>query len=312
MPENPEDTCIVTTLCISSQAQDLFAEWQAKLHSAIATSPGFVSLEIIASQGQKDHEWTIVQRFENKDNLSIWRDSDERRHLFEALQPLLPEGDSKALCDTTKTAFDKQGGVTEVFVTQISPESESEYRKWIAKMHQAEAKFPGFRGVYVQSPTHQQGRNWITLLQFDTPEHLDRWLVSPERKAILHEAKDLISSLDTHRLITPYSGWFSSISKGGRAPVVWKETMLVLLVLYPIVMLELLLLSPLTASLNLSLATFIGNSLSVTLIAWPMMPIAIYYLRWWLAPESKRATLIGTCLLLGLYLIEVTIFWHLI
>lgn len=305
---------MVTTLCIQPQAHDQFADWQAQLHATIAAFPGFVSLEITTSQEDKNRTWTVVQRFINKEHLDTWRTSEERQKLLEALKPLLVEDNNNALRDSTKTAFDKQGGITEVFVTQISPENENAYRKWLAKMHQAEAKFPGFRGVYVKFPTHKHSRHWITFLQFDTPDHLDQWIASPERRALLQEAKPLIDSLDSHRMITPYSGWFSSISKEGHAPTVWKETMLVLLVLFPIVMFELRFLSPLTASLNPSLATFIGNAISVSLIAWPMMPIAIYFLKWWLAPEpsNKLATIKGVYVVLGLYLIEIAILWNLL
>ncbi|MBN9376886.1 MAG: hypothetical protein J0H93_00770 [Chlamydiales bacterium] len=51
----------------------------------------------------------------------------------------------------------------------------------MAKIHEAEARFPGFKGVYVKPPRETQGKTWITLLQFDTPENLDLWLHSAER-----------------------------------------------------------------------------------------------------------------------------------
>jgi antibiotic biosynthesis monooxygenase (ABM) superfamily enzyme len=116
-------------------------------------------------------------------------------------------------------------------------------------------------------------------------------------------------------MITPYAGWFSPIAKTGEIPAVWKQTMIVLLILFPIVMLELKYLSPWTSNLNPSLSTFIGNAISVSLIAWPMMPIAILFLGWWLSPKGfdiRRATIIGTCLLILLYLVEIAIFWNLL
>src|SRR5262249_32985415 len=148
-----------------------------------------------------------------------------------------------------------------------------------------------FRGVYVKSPTPGQGENWITLLRFDSQEHLDRWLTSKERKEVLKEARPLITSLESHRVISPFAGWFASTATDGRIPPVWKQTCLVLLVLFPIVMLELKFLLPLTKNLNLSVGTFIGNAISVTLVSWPMMPIAIYFLRWWLSPSDESVSL---------------------
>lgn len=116
-------------------------------------------------------------------------------------------------------------------------------------------------------------------------------------------------------MISPYAGWFASIAKTGELPSIWKQTMIVLLVLFPIVMLELKYLSPWTASLNAALGTFIGNAVSVTLIAWPVMPIAIWLLGWWLMPRAKGRqliTIVGTLLVVLFYLIELIIFWKLL
>ena len=203
----------------------------------------------------------------------------------------------------------ERGNVTEVIVTEVTPGKEEEFRMWSAKIHQAEAKFPGFRGVYIQSPK-RGGKFWITLLQFDTLENLDRWLQSSERKQVLQESSPLVSSLETHRVISSSTGWLASIAKTGELPPVWKQTMLVLLVLFPIVVFELKYLSPLTASLNPSLGTFIGNAISVTLISFPMMPIALYFLGWWLSPHSLKTSIVGSILLGLLYLAEIALFWN--
>lgn len=315
MPITLEKTTIITTkIRIRPAALSCFADWQAKLHSIIAAFPGFVSLEILSPIENLQPTWIIVQRFYDSNHVLAWRQSKERLDLMEELK-FLAEDRLDAIQEIESAASNVQGNVTEVFVTEVSPDKENAYREWMAKIHQAEAQFPGFRGVYVQSPSHKQGKNWITLLQFDTPKNLDRWLSSSERKEVLGESELLVASLESHRLISPYAGWFASIAKNGKIPPVWKQTMIVLLVLFPIVMLELKFLPLLTANLNPSLGTFIGNAISVTLIAWPMMPIAIWFLGWWLSPKDEmhhQATIVGTLILLFLYLIEVVIFWNLL
>ena len=207
------------------------------------------------------------------------------------------------------------GCVTEVFITKIRPENELAFKEWMRKIHSEESKFPGFRGAFVQSPQQSHSDHWITLLQFDTPENLERWLNSPERKRVLDEAKIIISSVESHRLVGPYAGWFSSDYQGADIPSVWKQTMLVLLVLFPIVMLELKFLSPYTRNLNSSLATFIGNAISVSLVSWPLIPISIYFLGWWLSPEPQHAlrnNVWGTIVVVLLYFIEIALLWNLL
>jgi len=312
MQEPPGNATLLSTkIRIQPNVKSAFADWQARLNATIAAFPGFVSLEILSPTESSQHEWVIVQRFYSSDNVIAWRNSKERLELMESLKKLVADG-ADAIQEAEIAPNDLlKGGVTEVFITQVSPDKDRNFRKWIAKIHQVEAKFPGFRGVYVQSPGMGPGKNWITLLQFDTPENLDRWLFSDARQQVLDELKPLITSIESHRVISSYAGWFSSIAKKGDLPPVWKQTMIVLLVLFPIVMFELRYLSPLTLGFGTSLAMFIGNAISVTLISWPMMPIAIYFLGWWLTPDSDRLskTIIGTIVVMMLYLLEIAILW---
>lgn len=307
-----EATCIITKVHIGAEEKIAFADWQAKFHEAIVAFPGFISLEILSPKGLSPDEWGLVERFADAAQLEDWRHSKQRQHLFDELNSFLKDQGQDAIREVPWGTSNQQEGVTEVFVTEVSPEKEKVYRQWISKIHQVEAKFPGFRGMHVQSPSPGKGKNWITLLQFDTPENLDRWLSSDERKRVLKESESMISALDSHRMISPFAGWFSSISKDVKAPPPWKQGMIVLLVLFPIVMLEMRFLNPLTAGLNSSLAMFIGNVISVGLVTWPAVPLAIRWLRWWLlpAPETQwRVNVFGTLFVIFLYIIEIAVFW---
>lgn len=309
MPQFIKHSTIITfQIAIDSAFKEPFVAWQSKLSGTIAEFPGFVSLEFM-SLPEKLEKWTIVQRFSKAENAIKWRKSSICIELIKELEAFAV---GKQVLERTEDESNLRNGVTtELIVTQVSPEQEKAYQKWSAKIHEAEAKFPGFRGVYVQSPHQNQGRNWITLLQFDTSENLDRWLESPERQEILKESLSLTTSLESHRVISPYGGWFASIAKIGEVPPLWKQTMIILLVLFPIVMLEFKYLNPLTKGLETAVSMFIGNAISVTLISFPMMPIAIWFLGWWLSPGSKdslKKTIIGTGLVILLYLIEIIIF----
>jgi hypothetical protein len=304
-----ENFILTTRLFISPVNLPAFSQWKVDYNAAIATFPGFISLEILAPHGGQDGEWVIIQRFQTSSQLEICRNSRVRRELLETAKKYLLQNQS--IKDEIEEISRIKGGITEVFITEVSSEKETQYREWMAKIHQIESRFPGFRGTYVQAPVGQ-GKNWITMLQFDTTSNLDRWLESDERKETLHELETMITSLERHRVISPYAGWFTSIINDGDAPSVWKQTMLVLLMLFPIVMLELKYLSPLTVGLDSSIATFFANSISVALLAWPMMPFAIWLLRWWLSPSPTTHFYVnwfGTVLIFVLYVLEIAIFW---
>ncbi|CCB87059.1 antibiotic biosynthesis monooxygenase [Parachlamydia acanthamoebae] len=308
MPQYSENPIILSILTeIPSLSESAFTDWQAHFNSQIVNFSGFISLEFLAPTKKEKH-WQIVQRFSDQASASKWKHSNPYQELLKELSSLAPDGKIEEI-QVDAASFE---GVTEIIITEVSSDRVEDYRKWTAKIHQAEAKFAGFRGVYIQSPEENRGKHWITLLQFDTMENLDQWLNSSERKTLLNESAPFISSLEIHRVISPFAGWFASIAKVSEIPAVWKQTMIVLLVLFPIVMLEIKFLSPFTAGLNLSLATFIGNMISVSLIAFPLMPLAIGLLGWWLSPEGRNRrlyTILGTCLVIGLYLLEIMLFW---
>jgi antibiotic biosynthesis monooxygenase (ABM) superfamily enzyme len=91
--------------------------------------------------------------------------------------------------------------------------------------------------------------------------------------------------------------------------------MVVMLVLFPMVMLELRWLHPLLGGLNPAAAVFVEIAVSVVLTAWPFVPLAIRALKWWLLPARRRARWLnpaGIALLAALYGIEIAALWHLL
>lgn len=303
------DDEVIFTISVSPRkgCEDTFLEWKKDLNTLITSFSGFISIEFSISPKKSD-EWVITQRFQDKNSLQIWQGSNEHKLLMNDLHQIAERDEIKRILSKTD---DTESGVTEVIVTRINPGKEVEFREWMASIHQVEAKFPGFRGAYVQSPRNGQCNNWITLLQFDTNENLERWLSSEERKNVLKKSEFLVDSLDQHRIISPYAGWFSRVSDSGKAPPDWKQAMVVLLVLFPIVILEIQFLKPFISGLGLSLSTFIGNAVSVAILTWLMMPIAIKGLGWWLSPSGKFVPLknwIGAFLVLALYAFEVVLF----
>lgn len=306
MQDDYEKANIIITHVSATYAKDFFVEWQCKLQDIIANFSGFVSLQILAPNKERS-SWMLIQRFQDVETADIWKNSIERKSLFDELNKI-----EKHVTEEIFSAERNFSGLTEVIVTEVDPEKKNLYGKWLAKIHEAEAKLSGFRGMYVQAPAEKQGRYWLTFLQFDTVENLDTWLMSDERQALLKELPPLIKSFETHRVISPYAGWFGSLTKTASIAL-WKQTMLILLVLFPIVMIELKFLSPLTKSLDISLATFISNAISVILISWPMMPLAIACFRWWLTPSPwnlQKVNVAGALAVSALYLLEVIIFWH--
>ncbi|MCF4129162.1 antibiotic biosynthesis monooxygenase [Methylobacterium sp. SyP6R] len=306
LPSHAGVTAIVTRISLRSGAEDDFSRWQAALTRAACEAPGFVSLEIVPVAPQAP-DWHVVQRFRDSAALGAWRDGPARAEYLAALAPLLdPDhpADDEAAPDVHDLAC-----VTEVVATRVEPGREPAFRAWAEAAQAAQARFPGYAGTLVQAPLPPQIPYWTALVRFATPAELDAWLASPERRALLRQADPAVATWTSRRLAAPFAGWFPE--EGGATPPAWKQTALVLLVLFPVVMLEIRFLSPLTAGLPVAVATFIGNAISVALVSWLLMGLATAALGWWLTPAPqarRRIEFLGACVMLGLYAAEIALF----
>ena len=173
-------------------------------------------------------------RFADSARLEAWRKSETWHRLLEDAAPLLAE---KSSIEVEVKEAEGGSGVVEVIITQVKPGKEAAYREWETRIQQAQSKFPGYRGSYVQPPVSGE-LGWTTLMRFDTAKQLDTWLKSPERAALVKEAESLVDYAHLQRMGTSFPGWFPTDPKTGKGPPNWKAAMLVLLGLFPIVMLE--------------------------------------------------------------------------
>jgi hypothetical protein len=203
-----------------------------------------------------------------------------------------------------------------VIFSKLLPGMEDRYREWTVRIQAAQAKYPGYRGMYLQAP-EEAGGMWTTIIRFDKGSHLAAWMNAPERKELLCESKKFIEKEQFTHLATSFPGWVPLNPVTGEGPPNWKTAMLVLLGLFPIVMLEMRYLSPLFQMMGLhaSLATFLGNSLSVAATSFLTMPLCVRWFGWWLfqKPENDQGrSLRGTALLCLLFAMEVAILWRLL
>ena len=254
----------------------------------------------------------MVQRFQTLEQLRAWLDSDERRSLLDKSASLLvDEGTTNVVEGATSDS--PRDMVTEIITVSVKPGMEEAYQDWVERIRQIEARFPGYQGLQLQPPIPGVQDDWVSLLRFDTSEHLNAWLESDARRAALQEVE---AFTETHeqQVATSFAGWFTFGDAPGQVPPNWKQSMIVLLTLFPVVMLELLYLSPLLQSLNMAVATFIGNSLSVAATGFVLIPLALRAFGWWLLPgpnHSWGVEAAGIALVIGGYAISIAVFYFL-
>lgn len=306
---------LIATARVRPGQEEAFGQWQGRHDSVIAKFPGYVSSDMMPGVNGSN-EWTIVLNFQTSEQLDVWQKSPERAALIAESIPLIEGGNFGEAAKHDLDGARPGTTVTEVILSKIKPGKEEAYRAWTVKIQAAQARYPGYRGNYLQPPTEKES-HWTTLLRYDTVEHLENWMKAPERTNLLEESKEFIESEELMRLATSFPGWVPINPATGKGPPNWKTALLVLLGLFPVVMLELRFLNPIFASWgwNSSFATFIGNAGSVAATSFITMPLFVTWFGWWLFVkdgDSKYTTLKGCLILAILFALEVAALWKLL
>src|SRR5690349_17699093 len=111
-----EITILTTKVHIEPQFKAPFSQWQVALNTTVAAFPDFVSIEILSPTDPKGADWVILQRFLTTDALKAWQSSKEHQQLIKKLEGIVG---ADAIQETELEASNLQGGVTEVFVTEV-------------------------------------------------------------------------------------------------------------------------------------------------------------------------------------------------
>lgn len=173
--------------------------------------------------------------------------------------------------------------------------------EWQRGVAGAAEGFAGYRGTDVYPPGDSRRDEWVVVIHFDDEKSLQGWLNSSVRAQWVEKLQAHVGDFELKALPGGFGAWFAGHAQGPAAPPPsWKIALTVLLGLYPTVMLLTLFPGPYTEPLGLALAMLIGNTLSVAILQWVVMPVLNIVLTPWLRAnsEKERAISVG-----GLFLI---------
>jgi antibiotic biosynthesis monooxygenase (ABM) superfamily enzyme len=308
-----EPSTLLLCARIRAGCEAAFGQWQVRWQTAVLNTPGAVSVEFWPPAPPDQLEAVAVTRFASVEALRAWRRGGQDRELVEAARALAEGGLVMQLVGQAAVDYSVKHGVTMVMVTDIKPGREADYRAWADRIQKVQATYPGYIGSFVQPPQHNE-TGWTTVLRFDSAAHLEGWLKSEARAALIKESKDLVTDFHAQRVDTSFPGWVPSDPATGEQPNRWKIAALILLTLFPVIMLQIKYLNPLLGDMNPALRTFIGNIISVALTTWPLIPIAIIGFYPWLFPQNQpRWKVVAAPFILVLcYLAELALLWNLL
>jgi uncharacterized protein len=301
---------IVTQTRVAEGADAGFAQFQTSISTAIATHPGFIEQSVLPPNPPAQVDWVILQRFRSAQDAVGWLHSDTRAALLATAQSYLVGPDDVHLLREGQTGA-LPSPVSVVITTKVKPGREAEFRHWEQRIAAEQARAPGFAGYRLEPPIPGVQEDFVAILRFETDAALQGWMNSPKRAALLAEAEPFTAEVRTRLVQAGFSQWFAP--ENGGAPA-WKQNMVVLLMLYPVVFLfGLWVQTPLLMrawGLPFWLALFIGNVASVILLNW-LVPWVSGRFAWWLTPGGgARPTRdwAGAAAVVGLYCAVMALF----
>ena len=146
-PSSNNTAILLAKFQLRPDAENPFAEWQARALTHAAGFDGFLNSEITPSD--QGLAWNVLLRFADSARLEAWRKSETWHRLLDDAAPLLAE---KSSIEIEVKEGEGGSGVVEVIITQVKAGKEAAYREWETRIQQAQSKFPGYRGSYVQPP----------------------------------------------------------------------------------------------------------------------------------------------------------------
>lgn len=309
MPQSPSLSTV--SYSVLPDHAEAFQVWLCGLYAIVVTAPGFIGV----SQARHESLWNVTFKFESEPDRESWLHST-------ALVDAHAEA-AGLFASPPQAASDTDGGASRMMVvtSHVAPGREEDWRRAQARLNALVVGFPGFDGLEIFKPS-DDSHDWTTVLTFRSEQDLENWRNSSERRRLLSQFEETKhDSVDVGP--TSFATWFAARATGSRPAPEWKQAMVVLAVLYPLVSFYDITLGN-AAGQGLAVAghqvikglglpfpvvVFLGNAIGTVLLTWVLMPVAIGLFNWWLDPAASREqTIRGAFMLIALYVLEVVAF----
>jgi uncharacterized protein len=299
---------IAVTIFHPSADPESFDAWSAHVQSAAEPARGFVAFAA-SNNRAAPLDWAIAVTFESEDSLHEWLDGA-------TWKALVGQGAERGLLRLSSDLVIIDGSVLPsgvgIVSSSVSEGMEADFLAAHRGLTKAASEFSGYEGTVVFPPGASD--EWRSLIRFRTEPQLSAWLKSSERAEVLPPVRSsLTRDLSVFAQTTPLGTTVRTVNGKTKMTPSWKTAMLLLMVLYPLGMLQSKFVAPVIGKLGAEpwLSVWLGQVVSVVLMQWWLMPTASSWCRRWLDPvdgADLRVTLRGTGIAVIVYIVSLTLF----
>ena len=275
-PGNDHSPTVVIARTVVPGRERELRRWIRRMGRAVERAPGFVDATFHEPNAAHPEELLIVYRFETQALLDAWLASSERQELIDETTTFMVGQPREQ-----RLAVPDDDVVTLVSSVRLRPDQEPAYRELHVEAVAACRRFDGFVRSELLAPVPGLQDDMVTVLAFDTREHLQAWMDSDERRSILAEMVPLHEGPRTVNVVGGFAGWFRPA--GARATKRWKQAVTVLSALFPISVVLTIARGRLAPDLPLAVGVLLNNVIGIVLLTWIVMPYLTRVLARWLA-----------------------------
>lgn len=260
---------------------------------------GFLGSEIFPPIPGVQDGYVVLYRFSRGIHLRQWLASSRRQELLQQIAGELVE---PAVEFFFTHGRQQAGTASSVFAYRIRPDKEAEFQEWRRRILEEVRTWKGFLGTESFDTLDSAKPEFIVVVRFDNRANLDAWLKSKVRKVFMAEVRNHVDHVALRRIGSGFEGWFDT-SENTAPPARWRQALVILSALFPVIMVMRHLLSQIFVALPLPVAFLILLALDLAFLTYAVMPRYSRWMDFWLRPREDstwRGELAGWAVIAGI------------
>ena len=182
---------------------------------------------------------------------------------------------------------DKSGTVTILVTHRLKEGREADFHAWLQSINKSVKKAVGFRRLDIVQQSTPNAHEVGVIVRFDDHRSLEDWHQTEEFQQFRGQLDEFVEHVSNTE-ITGFEQWFVPPSTSSDTPSRLKQSIVILIGIYPLSLALPPVLNPIMARLALpeALKALIFSALMVGLMTWAIMPLLNRALSRWLYPTK--------------------------
>ncbi len=170
---------------------------------------------------------------------------------------------------------------------RVKPGCEREFETWFRGYASIAEQQPGHLGMNIVRPTSATSHEYTVISNYDSPEHLARWLHSDEHAKWNADGRRWLSEDQKTQVLTGLETWFTP-SSGDEImpPPRWKMFLVAWMAAWAIVWILDVVYAPLIAPLFVGIRAMLFTVVIIALMTFAVMPLLTKVFAWFLYPRK--------------------------